>query len=326
MPTEDGWTLSLRHYPGEGPPVMLVHGMGANHYNWDYAEEISLAHTLGEQGWDVWVPELRGDPGSEAPTRRMARNFTFDDHARFDLPAHTDAVLAHAGADQLYWVGHSMGGILLYTAARDYPEKVAGGVAVCSPFTLQYPNRLHKLARGFGWAVKGRGLLRQKGLVKALGGGRAIPVWNVIANRDNIEWSLGKGLAQRALIDMPRPMAHQAIQWSKAGEIQDLDGVSWMPDESDIPLLVFGASVDKIVPWRNVEPACEAFEDCTWHLLGTEGGFEADYGHIDPVLTPQGRDELFPIVVDWLDARRAQDQASTDVAAPPAEMDGATLE
>jgi polyhydroxyalkanoate synthase len=302
--TEDGWTLDLRHYPGDGPPVVLVHGMGANHYNWDFTESISLAHTLSERGWDVWVPELRGDPGSLGPSRRASRNYTFDDHARFDLPAHTDAVLSASGESQLFWVGHSMGGILLYAATRDYPEKIAGGVAVCSPFTLAYPNRLHKLARSMGWAVRGRGMLRQKGLVRFFGGGRALPIWGVLANRDNIEWSTGKGLARHALVDLPRQMAHQAIGWTRAEAIHDREGTTWVPHQSDVPMLVLGASEDRIVPWRNVAPACEAYSDCTWQLLGPDGGLEVDYGHIDPVLTPQGAREVFPIVLDWLERRR----------------------
>lgn len=304
VPTEDGWRLDLRHYPGEGPPVMLVHGMGANHYNWDYAEEISLAHSLSEQGWDVWVPELRGDPGSRAPSKREGRNFSFDDHARFDLPAHTDAVLQAAGADQLYWVGHSMGGMLLYTAARDYPDKLAAGVAICSPVTLEHPNGLHKLARGFGWAVGGRGMLRQKGIVRALGGGRAVPIWGVLANRDNVDWSLGKGLARTALVDLPRPMAKQAIGWMRSRQVVDLDGNSWIPEQSDVPMLAFGGAVDRVVPPDNVAPVCEVFSDCSYHLLGEETGFETDYGHIDPVMTPQGAREVFPLVLDWLEERR----------------------
>src|SRR5688572_17350102 len=119
--TADGWEADVRHYPGEGPPVLLVHGMGANHYNWDYRPEVSLAHTLQARGWDVWIPELRGDPGSRAPSRRARSSGTFSDHATLDLPAAVDAVLAATGEDQLYWVGHSMGGMLLYTAVSDYP-------------------------------------------------------------------------------------------------------------------------------------------------------------------------------------------------------------
>lgn len=42
--TGDGWEMDLRRYPNDGPPVMLVHGMGANHYNWDYRDDVSFAY------------------------------------------------------------------------------------------------------------------------------------------------------------------------------------------------------------------------------------------------------------------------------------------
>ncbi|MCO4747732.1 MAG: alpha/beta fold hydrolase [Proteobacteria bacterium] len=300
--TEDNWTLDLRHYPGDGPPVLLVHGMGANHYNWDYTEEVSLATTLGADGWDVWIPELRGDPGSEAPSKRARRNFSFDDHAVFDLPAHVDTVLSETGEAQLYWVGHSMGGILLYTGMRDYPDKIAGGVAVCSPVTLEHPNGLHKLARGFGWAVGGRGLLRQSGAARAFGWmGRSFPMWGVLGNRKNLDWDIGKGLAKHALVDLPRPMAKQAIGWMRSREVGEIDGTPWVPEQSDVPVLILGGAADRIVPEANVAPACGIFSDCTYRVLGTEGGFAVDYGHIDPVLTRQGASEVFPLIADWLE-------------------------
>ena len=93
MPTErveyhaaDGWTAGVRHYAGEGLPVLLVHGMAANHYNFDYRTDASLVTWLQARGWDVWVAELRGDPESVPPNPK-SRGYTLEDHARLDLPA-----------------------------------------------------------------------------------------------------------------------------------------------------------------------------------------------------------------------------------------------
>ena len=66
--TEDGWSLPVRHYAASGPPVVLVHGMGVTHHNFDYRPDVSLAHSLQQAGFDVWVPALRGDPGTVAPS------------------------------------------------------------------------------------------------------------------------------------------------------------------------------------------------------------------------------------------------------------------
>ena len=96
--TSDGWTSRVRHFPGPGAPVVCMHGMGANHYNFDYAEDVSLAAYLQHQGWDVWVPELRGDPGSYNPDPRASIDFTFDDIATFDVQAILDTIRARTGA------------------------------------------------------------------------------------------------------------------------------------------------------------------------------------------------------------------------------------
>ena len=124
--TLDGWTLPLRHYAGAGRPVLLVHGLGVNHYNFDWRPDVSLAWWLQVRGWDVWVTTLRGDDGTVPPDPKT-RSWTFEDHARKDLPAVVDTILARTGAAQLDWVGHSMGGMLLYAALSEIPEKIGSG-------------------------------------------------------------------------------------------------------------------------------------------------------------------------------------------------------
>ncbi len=306
--TEDGWEANLRHYPGEGPPVLLVHGMGANHYNWDYREEVSLAHHLQERGWDVWVPELRGDPGSRAPSRRALRSFTFDDHARYDLPAAVDAVLAITGEEQLYWVGHSMGGMLLYTALAQHPEKIAAGVAVSSPVEFDALLGIHKTLRSFRWALGGRGRIQAAGPARLTAGlGRANPLYRRLANRDNLDFPVANGLARHALIDLPRPMIHQVTSWLRSGELLTVEGEPWLAPV-DVPLLVLGGAMDRVVPEPNVAAACDLYPDCTYLRMGEgEEGFSTDYGHVDPIVGRTAREEVYPRITDFLEAHRERD-------------------
>lgn len=310
--TEDGWTGQIRRYPGDGPPVLLVHGMGANHYNWDFREEVSLAWHLQQQGWDVWVPELRGDPGATPPDRRAAKTFTFDDHAEKDLPVIVDAVLAETGEAKLYWVGHSMGGMLLYTALATYPEKIEAGVAISSPSTLETQYGSHKALRGMGWAMGGRGKIPARAfatLTRPLG--RANPLYGRLANRENLDWPIANGLARVALVDLPRPMAKQAVRWLKAREFTTVEGEPWMKP-ADVPLLVMGGEADKVVPEPNVAHTCSIFADCTYVRMAAEEGFSADYGHVDPVVGKQAATEIYPIVSGFLNEHRAAAAARAD--------------
>lgn len=304
--TDDGWALDVRHYPAAGPPVLLVHGMGANHYNWDYREEVSLAHYLQERGWDVWVPELRGDPGSVPPDPKAARRFSFDDHAERDMPAIIDAVLAATGEQELAWVGHSMGGMLLYTTLATRPEVVEAGVAVCSPAEMRRLVGVHKRLRGMGWATKGQGRYPAASLARLTSPlGRLNPLYRRLGNREHYDWPVANGMARRALVDLPRPMVHQATTWLKTGHLLHDDGSThWLTDRDtadvDVPLLVFGGAIDKVVPHPNVEAACDVFDQCTYRLLGTEGGFSSDYGHVDPIVGNTARTEVYPLIEQFL--------------------------
>ena len=89
---------------GDGPPLMLVHGLGGTVENWR-----ALAPALAERH-RVLVPDLPGHGQSEALPE--ARN----------LDAFVAAVIALLDAENLeraVWIGHSLGGtIALRAAAR----------------------------------------------------------------------------------------------------------------------------------------------------------------------------------------------------------------
>lgn len=309
---DDGWTGTVRHYrpvgaPLDAPPVLLVHGMGANHANFDFRPEVSLAAYLAERGWDVWVPELRGDPGAVAPSRRAARRWTFDDLALRDVPAVLDAVQGATGRDQVTWVGHSMGGMLLYTTLATTPDRVAAGVAIASPATLAEPAPIYGLARALRWALGGSAPLPVRPLGRGLGAlGKGSPVLRTLANPDNVDRRMAVGLLSHALTDLPRPLGRQVVAWVRAGALVRVDGAPWLPDslDTDAPVLLLGASVDRIVPAANVAAGCDRIPRCRYELLGVEGGYPRDYGHVDAVVGTDARDVLYPRVAAFLEAQR----------------------
>ncbi len=257
--TADGWRAPIRRYRGTGPPVLLVHGMGANHYNWDFREEVSLAHHLHQQGWDVYVPVLRGDPGSEHADVGAEGRFDFDDHAEFDMPAIVAEVLKTARAEQLYWVGHSMGGMLLYTALAEYPERIAAGVAICSPSGFEHPNFQHRALGAIGWLLGGEGLFRRGPLMKwGLMLGKNSPVVRRISNPENLDMEMAYGIVEHALVDLSWPMAKQAALWVNQRAVTRRDGTPWLRS-SDVPMLVMGAPLDLVAPEPDVRATAERF-------------------------------------------------------------------
>ena len=98
---------------GDGPPVVLVHGLGGTIENWR-----GIASTLA-RNHRVVVPDLPGHGHSDALPD--ARN----------LDAFVDAVFAMAEAEKVertVWVGHSLGGTIALRAAVRRPDAVRGAI------------------------------------------------------------------------------------------------------------------------------------------------------------------------------------------------------
>jgi pimeloyl-ACP methyl ester carboxylesterase len=98
---------------GEGPPLVLVHGLGGAATNW-----LLLTPELVRER-RVIVPELPGHGGSG----RLPEAPSLDPFADAVI-----AVLEHEGAVPASWVGHSLGGAVALRAAVRRPEAVTGVV------------------------------------------------------------------------------------------------------------------------------------------------------------------------------------------------------
>ena len=300
--TDDGCTNQLRHYPADGAPVLLVHGMGANHYNYDFREEVSLAAYLQAEGWDVWVVGLRGDPGSEPAEKRQEKVYTFDEFAAHDLPAAVDRVLELTGEEQVGWVGHSMGGMLLYAYLRQHPDRVAAGVAVSSPVQFGEQPPLHGVVRHTGWTVPGQGRVRQDVAAKAFAPlAYNNPIIRKLTWRPNMDPAVTRGLAKVAIEDMPHAFTRQVLTWLDGRAFVDGDGRSWVEPHRGTPLMVMGGDKDLVAPWDNVHPACAVYSPCELVHLSPDGGFDRHYGHLDPMLGVTAERDVYPLIGDFLE-------------------------
>jgi 3-oxoadipate enol-lactonase len=94
---------------GEGPPVFMIHGIGASRHSWDGL----VRHLRGEFrciGYD-----LRGHARSPVPPPPYSLE---------DLVEDLEALRAELGIDRAHFMGHSLGGMIGPAYARAYPERV----------------------------------------------------------------------------------------------------------------------------------------------------------------------------------------------------------
>jgi len=96
---------------GDGPPILFVHGFGADLNTWMFNQP-ALAQTRRAVAFD-----LSGHGGS---TKRL--DFVLD---AAGFAGDIDHLLAALGIDRVHLVGHSMGGAIALQFAATHPDRVA---------------------------------------------------------------------------------------------------------------------------------------------------------------------------------------------------------
>lgn len=88
---------------------------------------ILQAFILADNGFDVWMPNTRGNIYSRNHTTLNPENpefwnFTWHEMGIHDLPTSTDFILNHTGAANLLYIGHSQGTTMALVAGTRIPD------------------------------------------------------------------------------------------------------------------------------------------------------------------------------------------------------------
>ncbi|MEW6553935.1 MAG: alpha/beta fold hydrolase [Actinomycetota bacterium] len=153
--TTDGVTLRLKRYVNEGAqPVLFAHGFTGNGLEFDLPHhEHNIALYLAERGYDVWISSFQGCGREPYMCGVGDWRHSVDHLASLDAPALVNGVSEKTGRRPI-WIGHSMGGIVLYMylqgvkpvsldghfrvatdpdLARERNASLLGGVTIGSP-------------------------------------------------------------------------------------------------------------------------------------------------------------------------------------------------
>jgi pimeloyl-ACP methyl ester carboxylesterase len=343
--TADGWKIAIERFAparsaaqADAMPVVLVHGLGYNGNFWHLTDRVSLARYLQRAGYDVFVPSLRGAGRSTKPLvsqlRQLFRlqfeqfdprtalagdpgllrmNWTLDDHINGDVPAIIDAVLSASGKPRLHWVGHSMGGMILYGYLGLHPEaceRIASFTALGSPMVLFKPHSepLEAMAANKGALAFGNAAISTTlpGIVNAIGGElTAGPVERLFMNQANMTGDVVRLLPLRVQEDIAPGQLAQLVRLIERERFASADGTidyASLLGKVTCPTLVVAGTLDNLCPLDSAQFAYHHIgsRERQWRLAGRVNGFSADYGHDDLVLGRNARAEVFPVIERWI--------------------------
>lgn len=137
--TKDGYILSLWRIPSKlnakahnRKPIILQHGLLDDSWTWFALQnENCLPFMLCEKGFDVWLPNSRGNMFSLEHVEKNSNdmfgsywNFSFDEMAKYDAPAILDHIKNQTKKDKIDYIGHSQGTTIFMLAYLLYPQMI----------------------------------------------------------------------------------------------------------------------------------------------------------------------------------------------------------
>ena len=311
-PTTDGWNIALYRYMPDGSrplasgaPVILCHGMMSNRFNVDLDEEHSLARHLRDAGFDSWVMEMRGHGGS----RRIANggigpfDWTIDDYVMSDLPAVIEYVKRISGSPEVHWVGHSLGGMILYAAcARGLTGSIRSAVMSDVPADFSTVRTRKIIAAFYSRHIPVVPPFLFIPFVLVLGlisPSLFLPKYGIHNRRTMLR------LVANGIIDLgSSSVANHLVTILKRGRFISADGkVDYEAgiERIHFPILQMGATqwrCPDVVTRKLIDLA--PVRDKEYIRLGRSEGFSEDYNHFTILVGERVREEIFPIVARFL--------------------------
>ncbi|MCP4871803.1 MAG: alpha/beta fold hydrolase [Proteobacteria bacterium] len=326
--TEDGWLLTLHRYlPADGAvrqpvPIVLGHGINMNRTAFELSRRGSMARALAARGHDVFVAEYRGEPSARPPLRgdnaRKRWAYTLMDHAQHDLPAIIDTAARLGRSDRVSWVGHSMGGILLYLYASLHGSgKLHRVVTFGSPVHVgRWPGSLGLLQDLAEWLHGRFDVVRVMPPTYLV-----LPIiwvwphpwlrWNT--NTKHVTRREALALCTSAFEDVSSGVTQFFIDMAKRrrdvcpAEDEDRDGVEVGGlARLEAPLLVVSAARDGLAPPKTVEPA--------YHRAGSKDAAYLclpAFSHCDLISGRACLETVMPVLSEWLEGAEATIQHPT---------------
>jgi predicted alpha/beta hydrolase len=267
------------------PPLILAHGVFVNRNIWLSARGKGMGAWLARLGHDVWILETREHGRAHVRGVRNSRA-SFDDLVNIDVPIAIEAVREQSGAKKIFWIGHSHGGILIFAALGRYPELndfLAGFITLGAQTTQQNKT----------WRQRSR--LVSIPLI--------VSMMNYFPSRQmrlGPEDEFGVVMSEWFRWNWKRRWVNRGFDYQ--GALKNISA----------PLLCLAGSSDDMA---NPAGCRSLFTDAgsvdkTFRLLSRQNLNRIDYDHTSLIIGPDAENEVWPMLVSWMERHGAGTAAS----------------
>lgn len=276
--TTDGHPISLYRIQRDNytncNPVLLLHGAYSNRHFWISPKGKGFATYLARNNFDVWMLETRGH--GESIDEASYQSITADEVITYDLRQASDYIYERNDLKQLL-VGHSYGGLYLSLALgkRFIPENRVAALTI------------------IGTQIKdGQAYLRIS------------PIASLVKQVTNL---MGRFPARRLKLggeDEAPQISNQFITWKNKQTCFSLAGEDYIEPLMTLntPVFAISGANDTIDPASGCEHFWKKFgsNEKKFCLLGKSNDNLKDYGHVDMIIGKEAEQEVWPLILNWL--------------------------
>lgn len=267
------------------------------------------------------LSELAQDQLTNVSGNPKYANWVLDDYSFKDVPAVLKYVRNATGQRKVYWVGHSMGGIVMlcYLIKNSDPD-IAGLVTVGSQLTMPpgkivqtYIEQLQflRLMELQGDSSK---IAKAKEIAQATSDDMFYNPYNRDPQIASMLHSIGSDTPSVGVLG-------QYLELVSSGELKTYNNTfnfSNYASKITVPYLIMGGGADELAP-----PQVQQFlyqhvssKDKTLDILGTSNGYSINYGHNDSLVSMRAAQEVYPRILNWLDQRTGVSSGSSTGSVP----------
>lgn len=306
--TQDGAEITLYRYKNQGVPLLLLHGMFENHLVFDLSNK-GLARYLFENGFDVWILDLRSHDGDGDPLfdrEHIDKYWDFDNnYLKIDLPTAIDFIKSRT-RERIVIIGHSMGGYLGYAYIEVYgDENISALITIGSSGVAYEIDPITKLLRSSYGERRGDRIYVSRYSSQYLDLNNNMIFKIGVRFECFYDFKTSLRLSRRFIATLDREPAGVVVDMMY-GFDRDMKNGHWVDPQTlydytenlskiKVPVLLIAGSKDVSDKAEDVEKTFDLIgsESKTLHII-------PGYGHLDLLLGKDSERDVYTKIKDWL--------------------------